>query len=161
MSLHATTTRKVYFSNVRIRFLTLPSFARNEKQNKLDHSDLPLQHRPTRTGPDLDPYSTRFRPDSDLKRVISGPNQVEIKSKSGPKQVRAEGFSWVGAGGVGPGGRIPVAPRKVSKISLTEVDKNFDCAVSYWELAHVGVGWCCNFTAATVGCTVGFGGTPP
>ena len=62
--------------------------------------------------PDL--IRTRFRPDSDLKRVISGPNQVEIRSKSGPNQVRAEGFSWVGAGGVGPGGRVPVAPRKVS-----------------------------------------------
>ena len=46
--------------------------------------------------------------------MISGPNQVEVGSKSGPHQVRAEGFSWVGAGGVGPGGRVPLAPRKVS-----------------------------------------------
>ena len=50
--------------------------------------------------------------------MISGPNQVEIRSKSGPNQVRAEGFSWVGAGGVGPGGRVPVAPRKVSTLIL-------------------------------------------
>ena len=42
--------------------------------------------------------------------MISGPNQVEIGSKSGP------GFSWVGAGGVGPGGRVPVAPRKVPRL---------------------------------------------
>ena len=42
--------------------------------------------------------------------MISGPNQVEIGSKSGPEQVRAEGFGWVGARGVGPGGRVPVAP---------------------------------------------------
>ena len=35
--------------------------------------------------------SARFRPDSDLKRVISGLNQVEIRSKSGPNQVQAEG----------------------------------------------------------------------
>ena len=42
--------------------------------------------------------------------MISGPNQVEIGSKSSPNEVRAEGFSWVGAGGVGPGGRVPVAP---------------------------------------------------
>ena len=48
---------------------------------------------------------TRFRPDSDL-----GPNQVDIRSKSGPNQVRAEG---IGAGGVGPPGSGPVAPGKV------------------------------------------------
>ena len=48
--------------------------------------------------------------------MISGPKQVEIRSKSGPNQVQAEGFSWVGAGGVGPGGRVTVAPRKVSTI---------------------------------------------
>ena len=48
--------------------------------------------------------------------MISGPNRVEIRSKSGPNQVRAEGFGWVGAGGVGPGGRVPVAPRKVSTL---------------------------------------------
>ena len=46
----------------------------------------------------------------DPKSPFSGPNLVEIGSKSGPNQVRAEGFSWVGAGGVGPGGRVPVAP---------------------------------------------------
>ena len=86
--------------------------------------DLPLRHRPTRTPPprpDSDPISTRFRPDSDLKRVISGRNQVEIRSKSGPNQVWAEGFSWVGARGVGPGRRVPVAPRKVSKIGVFAV----------------------------------------
>ena len=33
--------------------------------------------------------------------MVSGPNQVEIGSKSGPEQVRAEGFGWVGARGVG------------------------------------------------------------
>ena len=49
--------------------------------------------------------------------MISGRNQVEIRSRSGPNQVRAEGFSWVGARGVGPGGRVPVAPRKVSTLS--------------------------------------------
>ena len=38
---------------------------------------------------------------------FSGPNQVEIRSKSGPNQVRAEGFSWVGAGGVGQVGGGP------------------------------------------------------
>ena len=65
--------------------------------------------------PDL--ISTRFRPDSDLKRVISGPNQVEIGSKSGPKQVWAEGFSWVGARrNIIPGGRVPAAPRKVPSV---------------------------------------------
>ena len=53
--------------------------------------------------------------------MVSGPNQVEIRSKSGPNQVRAEGFSWVGARGVGPGGRVPVAPRKVSKIIRGEL----------------------------------------
>ena len=57
---------------------------------------------------------TRFRPDfnliSDLKSPSSGRNQVEIGSKSGPNQVRAEGCSWVGAGGVGPAKRVPVAP---------------------------------------------------
>ena len=51
--------------------------------------------------------------------MISGPNQVEIRSKSGPNQVRAEGRGWVGAGGVGPGGGVPVAPRKVSTLSST------------------------------------------
>ena len=53
--------------------------------------------------------------------MISGPNQVEIRSKSGPNQVRAEGFTWVGARGVGargvgPAGRVSVAPRKVSTL---------------------------------------------
>ena len=38
------------------------------------------------------------------KSPFSGPNQVEIGSKSGPNQVWAEGFGRVGAGGVGPGG---------------------------------------------------------
>ena len=42
-------------------------------------------------GPDLDLIWTRFRPDFDLKSAFSGPNQVEIGSKSGPNQVRAEG----------------------------------------------------------------------
>ena len=42
--------------------------------------------------------------------MISGPNQVEIGSKSGPNQIRAEGFGWVSAGGVDPAGRVPVAP---------------------------------------------------
>ena len=55
--------------------------------------------------------------------------QVQIRSKSGPNQVRAEGFSWVGAGGVGPGGRVPVAPRKVSSIRADfgegDEDSNF------------------------------------
>ena len=46
------------------------------------HPDPPLQLRPSRTlRPDL--IRTRFRPDLDLKRVISGPNQVDIRSKSG------------------------------------------------------------------------------
>ena len=35
---------------------------------------------------------------------------MDIGSKSGPNQVRAEGFGWVGAGRVGPGERVPVAP---------------------------------------------------
>ena len=48
--------------------------------------------------------------DFDLKSRFSGPNQVEIRSKSGPNQVWAEGFGWVGAGGVGPAGGVPVAP---------------------------------------------------
>ena len=52
--------------------------------------------------PDL--IRTRFRPDSDLKTPFSGLNQVEIGSKSGPNQVWAEGFGWVGAGGAGPAG---------------------------------------------------------
>ena len=55
------------------------------------------------------PKSTRFRPDLDLKRF-------QIKSKSGPNQVRAEGFGWVGAGEVGSAGGVPVAPRKVSTL---------------------------------------------
>ena len=42
--------------------------------------------------------------------MISGPNQVETGSKSGRNQVQAEGFSWVGAGGVGLAGGVPVAP---------------------------------------------------
>ena len=36
--------------------------------------------------------------------MISVPSQVEIGSKSGPNQVRAGGFSWVGSGGVDPAG---------------------------------------------------------
>ena len=75
--------------------------------------DIPLIPAPTHPNPSA---RTWFGPDFDLlrKRVISGRNRVEIRSKSGPSQVRAEGFSWVGAGGVGPGGRVPVAPWKVS-----------------------------------------------
>ena len=46
----------------------------------------------------------------DLKSLFSGPNEVEIGSKSGPNQVRGEGPSWVGVGGVGPAGGVPVAP---------------------------------------------------
>ena len=50
--------------------------------------------------------------------MSSGPNQIEIRSKSGPIQVRAEGFSWVSARGVGPDGRVPVAPWKVSTVEF-------------------------------------------
>ena len=54
--------------------------------------------------------------------MISGPNQVEIRSKSGPNQVRAKGFSWVGAGGGGSVSEgqvwVGVAPRKVSRVPL-------------------------------------------
>ena len=66
----------------------------------------------TRTAEHLRPdlIRTRFRPDLDLKSHFSGPNQVEIGSKSGPNQVRAEVFGWVGAREVGPRGRVPVAP---------------------------------------------------
>ena len=38
------------------------------------------------------PNLTWFWPDSDLKTVFSGPNPVKIRSKSGPNQVRGEGF---------------------------------------------------------------------
>ena len=31
-------------------------------------------------------------------------------TKSGPNQVRAEGFGWFGAGGAGPVGGVPGAP---------------------------------------------------
>ena len=97
---------------IAVRDAKLETFRRSYREPP--QPDLPLWHRPTRTpppGPDSDLISTRFRPDLDLQRVISGPNQVEIGSKSGTNQVRAEGFSWVGAGGVGPvGGGFPVAP---------------------------------------------------
>ena len=59
--------------------------------------------------------------------MISGPNQVEIGSKSGPNQVRAEGFNWVGSRGVGPAGKGPVAPRKVSIIEVCSVDSWVAC----------------------------------
>ena len=81
--------------------------------------DFPRSYRdpPTRTYPSgTDPPEplrpdliwTRFRPDLDLKSPFSGPNQVEIGSKSGPG-----GGVRVGrcrAGGVGLGGGVPVAP---------------------------------------------------
>ena len=56
---------------------------------------------------------TRSGPDSDLKRVISGRNQVQIGFKSGPCGGVWRG-SVPGAGGGGPAERGPVAPRKVS-----------------------------------------------
>ena len=49
--------------------------------------------------------------------MISGRNRVKIGSKS----VWAEGLGWVGAGGVGPGGRVPVAPRKVPTLEYFDV----------------------------------------
>ena len=54
--------------------------------------------------------------------MISGPNQVEIGSKSGPNpiQVWAEGFERVGAGEVGPGKKVPVAPRKLSTLVICD-----------------------------------------
>ena len=51
----------------------------------------------------MDLILTRNRPDFDLKSAFSGPNQVEIGSKSGPGR-------GVGARGAGPAGRGPVAP---------------------------------------------------
>ena len=65
----------------------------------------PTPPAPTQLNPlRLDLISTRFRPDLDLKSRFSGPNQVEIGSKSGPNQVWVDGFGWVGAGGIGPVG---------------------------------------------------------
>ena len=69
-------------------------------------------------GPDFDLISTRFRPDFDLKSAFSGPNQVEIGSKSGPG-------GGVGARGVGPAGRGPVAPRKVSTVGLLSKNRKW------------------------------------
>ena len=54
----------------------------------------------------MDLILTRFRPDSGLKRVISGPNRVQIRS-------RRRDSERVGCGGVGPAGGGPVAPWKV------------------------------------------------
>ena len=108
-----------------------------------------LQGPPSRTHPSgTDPpeplcpdlIRTRFRPDFDLIRVISGPNQVETRSKWGPNQVWAEGFSWVGARGVGPGGRVPVAPRKVSSVGrkspIQGIPRN-----SFWGTQMGILGW--------------------
>ena len=59
--------------------------------------------------------TTKSRPDLDLKRRISGPNQVEIRSTSGPNQVWGGGCSeGAGAGEVGP--TDSVAPQKVSTL---------------------------------------------
>ena len=56
----------------------------------------------------------------------SGRNQVKIGAKSGPSGGILEGFSWVGAGGVGPAGRGPVAPRKVSTL-IHRLKGDFGC----------------------------------
>ena len=60
--------------------------------------DLPLWPDPP-PRPDVDPILTGLvGPLSDLKSALSGPNQVEIGSKSGPKtpnQVRGDGGLWV------------------------------------------------------------------
>ena len=61
-------------------------------------------------------FGPDFDPDFDRIRTWKGRFQVEIRSKPGPNQLWAEGFSWVGAGGVGPDGRGPVAPRNVSTV---------------------------------------------
>ena len=48
-------------------------------------------------GPDLDLILTRFGPDFDLKSAFSGPNRVEIGSKSGPGG--GVGARWVSLAG--------------------------------------------------------------
>ena len=61
---------------------------------------------PTPPAPTLDSdlIFTWFRPDSGPKRGISGPNQVQIRSKSGPKQKRCgkRCLERVGGRGIGP-----------------------------------------------------------
>ena len=61
------------------------------------------------TPSDSDLLLTCFWLDSDLKSPFPGPSQVEITSKSSPKQVWGEAFGGVGAGGVGPGWNGSVA----------------------------------------------------
>ena len=85
--------------------------------------------------PDLDLILSRFRPDSDLKSPFSGPNQVEIRSKSGPNQVWREVFG----SGRGRRGRSDwsgsVAPRKVSRL-VDQCRQNKEHLVCYFLLAH-------------------------
>ena len=71
---------------MRIRIETFRRSYRDPPQPDLPH----LAPTPP-PGPHLDLISTRFRPDFDLKSAFLGPNQVDIGSKSGPNQVRAEG----------------------------------------------------------------------
>ena len=71
----------------KIRPLSLETFRRSYRDPS--HPDLPLQHWPTRTpppGPDLDLFSTRFRPGPEKRdfRSKSGRNRIKIGSKSGP-----------------------------------------------------------------------------
>ena len=62
---------------------------------------------------------TCFRPYSDLKRHVSGPKQVEIRSKSGPNQVQGRAVrgrrGWSsGKGPVAPPGSLDVESSKIA-----------------------------------------------
>ena len=73
--------------------------------------------------------------------AISGTNQVEIRSKSGPNWVRAEGFRGVGGqrGSEGSGGR----PNSTKTGRITETSlKKCHCrqfGLQSYEFQHVGV----------------------
>ena len=110
----------------------------------------PLAPTPPNTSPPPpDLIRTRFWPDSNLNQTrkgrISGPNQVEIRSKSGLNQVWGKVFGGVRGWEGRSGWNGSVAPRKVSTLTfflhmrgpqLTAVGGNAkrSCARSHWTI---------------------------
>ena len=84
-------------------------------------------------GPDFDPISTWFGPEKGDFRSKSGRNWVKIGSKAGP----GGGVRWVGAGGVGPAGGVPVAPPE----SLYSSKGKLAMLSWFWR----GGGGCCGY----------------